>query len=527
MSRSVNGSPLFTLDRRTALLGSAAVAIAGLSGAGPFITRARAADAPKRGGTLIMARNSDIVSFEPVVPTDNMSIWAKLLIFQMLARPSPSGDGVEPDLAERWDISPDKRTYTFHIRQNAAFSDGSPVTAEDVAFSFDRVLHGADSPWGATYPKLTLETPDARTVVFKLGEDYAPFLSAVSLHGACIVPKDYFSKAGAKAFGEKPIGSGPFRMLEWKKGDSITFDRNPHFWNPEKPYLDRVVLSIIEDDNVRMLKVQSGEIDIATFVPFNQIDKLKRASGVEVQVSPYERVDWLQFNDKLPLFQDVKIRQAMNYAVNKEAIVKAVLFGHGEVPTSFLPKMYMTDLDQKPYAYDLAKAKQLMAQSSQPNGFAVTLKTNAGDVIGGQVAQIVQQMLLPLGIKMTIEPVEPATQEQQVQNGDYQMAQAYMTSDILDPSELVAYAAQSDGGSNAAYSNYKNPKVDALARQALTEADEGKRRALYKELQQTVFEDAAMLWLYWTPAVTAVRTNVHGFRVLPTGNYWLEDVWKS
>ena len=527
MSRTANSPPGLAMDRRTVMLGSAAAAMAGLSGVGPFTVPARAADAPKRGGTLIMARNSDIVSFEPVVPSDNMSIWAKLLIFQMLARTTPSGDSVEPDLAEGWEISGDKRTYSFHLRPNAGFSDGSPVTSEDVAFSFNRAIHDKDTPWGSMYPKLTIETPDPKTVVFKLQEDYTPFLAAVSLHGACIIPKAYFNKVGVKEFGEKPIGSGPFHMLEWKKGDSVTFDRNPHFWNPEKPYLDRVVLSIIADDNVRMLKVQSGDIDIATFVPFSQIDKLKRASGVDVQVSPYDRIDWLQFNDKLPLFQDVKIRQALNYAVNKEAIVKAVLFGYGEVPTSFLPKMYLTDLDQKPYTYDLAKAKQLMSESSQPSGFAVTLKTVAGDIIGNQVAQIVQQMLLPLGVKMAIQPVENDTQAQQVQNGDYQMAQAYMTSDILDPSELVTYAAQSDGGSNAAYSNYKNPKVDALALQGLRETDPDKRRAIYKQLQQLMFADAAMLWLYWTPAVTALRTNVHGFRVLPTGNYWLEDVWKS
>jgi peptide/nickel transport system substrate-binding protein len=521
MSRSADMPPAIFLDRRTALLGGAALALAGT---GSF---AHAADAPKRGGTLVMARNSDIVSFEPVVPSDNMSIWAKLLIFQMLARTTPSGDSVEPDLAESWEISPDKRTYTFHIRANAGFSDGSPVTAEDVAFSFDRCINDKDSPWGSLYPKLTMQTPDPKTIVFKLQQDYAPFLAAVSLHGACIVPKAYFNKVGVKTFGEKPIGSGPFQMTQWKKGDSLTFDRNPHFWDPSRPYVDRAILSIIEDDNVRMLKVQSGDIDIATFVPFNQIDKLKRTPGVEVQISPYDRIDWLQFNDKLPLFQDVKIRQAMNYAVDKEAIIKAVLFGYGEVPTSFLPKMLMTDLTQKPYTYDLAKAKQLMAESTHPEGFSVTLKTVAGDIIGNQVAQIVQQMLLPLKIKMTIQPVENDTQASQVQNGDYQFAQAYMTSDILDPSELVAYAAQSDGGSNAAFSNYKNPQVDKLAQAGLTETDPAKRAAIYQQLQQLVFADAAMLWLYWTPAVTALRTNVHGFQVLPTGNYWLENVWKS
>ena len=165
MTRSADVPPSWSLSRRTMMLGSAA-AITGLSGITPVTSIARAAETPKRGGTLMMARNSDIVSFEPVVPSDNMSIWAKLLIFQMLARTTPSGNSVEPDLAEKWEISPDKRTYTFHLRPNAAFSDGSPVTSEDVAFSFDRCINDKDSPWGSLYPKLTTETPDLKTIVF-------------------------------------------------------------------------------------------------------------------------------------------------------------------------------------------------------------------------------------------------------------------------------------------------------------------------------------------------------------------------
>lgn len=510
------------VGRRPLLLaGAATIGTAMLSRSG------YAQSSPKRGGTLVMARNADVVSFEPVVPSDNMSIWAKLLVFQMLARTTPAGDSVEPDLASSWEISPDKRTYTFHIRPEAFFSDGTPVTSEDVAFSFDRCINDKDSPWGSLYPKLTMATPDAKTIVFKMQEDYAPFLAAVSLHGACVVPKAYFQKVGVKEFGEKPIGSGPFVMTEWKKGDSITFDRNPHFWDKTRPYLDRVILSIVADDNVRMLKVRSGEIDIATFVPFSQVDRLKASAGVNVQVSPYDRVDWFQFNLKKPLFQDVKIRQAMNYAVDKRAIIKSVLFGYGEVPTSFLPKMFLTDLEQKPYEYDIAKAKQLMAESSQPNGFSVKLKTVSGDAVGNQVAQIVQQMVLPLRIKMTIEQVEADTQFSQIQNGDYEMAWGYMTSDILDPCELVAFAAQSDGGSDSVWTWYKNPDVDALAHKGLSELDPDKRAAMYKHLQQLVFADAPYIWLYWTPAVTALRNNVQGFRVLPTGNYWLENVWKS
>lgn len=512
-----NREVLPQLGRRGIMIGGAATALVG--------TPALAADSPKRGGTLTMARVADVVSFEPVQPSDNMSIWAKLLVFQLLARTNPAGTGVVPDLAEKWEISPDKRTYTFHIRPAAKFSDGTQVTADDVEFSFIRVT-AKDSPWNGLYPKFTMTKPDSKTIVFHLGEDYAPFMAAVSLHGACIVPKAYFSKLGPKAFGEKPMGSGPFVMTEWKKGNAITMDRNPHFWDPTRPYLDQVILSIVADDNVRMLQVESGAIDIGTFVPFNQIAKLKKAAGLEVQVAPYDRIDWLQFNTKKPQFTDVKVRQALNYAINKEAIIKSVLFGYGEVPTSFMPKMLMTDLTQKPYTYDLAKAKQLMAASNQPNGFSATLTTVSGDVIGNQVAQIVQQMVLPLKIKLKIEQLEGDTQYSQIQTGEYEMAEGYMTSDTFDPDELVSYAALGNGGSHAVWTYYNNDEVNKLAAEALREFDVKKRAELYKKLQEIVFHDAPYVWLYWTPSVTAVRDDVKGFRVLPTGNYWLEDVWK-
>jgi peptide/nickel transport system substrate-binding protein len=515
------------LSRRRLLQSSAlGLVAAALTGVG-FSPIARADDTPKRGGILTMARTGDVVSFEPVVPSDNMSIWAKLLIFQLLIRSSPTGDSVVPDLATSWDISDDKRTYTFHLNPKGAFSDGTPVTSEDVEFSFNRAIYDKDSWCGSLFPKLSMETPDAHTIVFKLQQDWAPFLAAVSVHAAAICPKAYFNKVGVNVFGNKPIGSGPFMMTEWKKGDSITFARNPHFWDPTRPYLNGVVLSIVADDNVRMLKVQSGEIDIGTQVPFNQVDKLKHASGLDIQIVPYDRIDWIQFNEKLPVFQDVKIRQAMNYAVDKEAIIKAVLFGYGEVPTTFLPKMFMADATDKPYPYDLAKAKQLMAESSMPNGFTTKCTTFSGDTIFAQVAEIVQQMLLPLDIKMSIVPEEMNTQLAQVSAAQYEMAQGYMTSDIFDPCELVAFAGAGDEGSDSVWTYYNNPKVNKLATEALGELDETKRRAIYLDMQRQIFSDAPYLWLYWTPAITALRDNVHGFMVLPTGNYWLEDVWKS
>ncbi len=513
------------LGRRRLLQGAGVLGLAA-GGATLGWGEARAAT-PVRGGTLTMARTADVVSFEPVVPTDNMSIWAKLLVFQLLIRSNQKGDGFVPDLAESWEASADKRTYTFHLRKNALFSDGTPVTSEDVQFSFERVLTDKDSWAASLYPKLDIATPDPHTVVFNLKEDWAPFLAAVSTHAACITPAATFKKMGASAFGEKPIGSGPFIMQEWHKGDHILMVRNPHFWDPSRPYLDQVILSVIADDNVRMLKLQSGEIDIGSDVPFGQISRLSHAPGMTVQLATYDRIDWFQFNVKNPKFSDYQVRQAINYAVDKQAIIQAVLFGYGAVPTSFLPRMMDADTADKPYPFDLAKAKSLMAASNMPDGFSVTCTTVSGDTVGNQVAQIIQQMLLPLKIKMAITPLETNTQYNQLATGKYEMAWGYMTSDIIDPCELIAYAGAGDEGSDAVWTFYNNEKVNTLAKQGLAELDPAKRAAIYLEMQRIIWHDAPFVWLYWTPARSGVRSNVNGFQVLPTGNYWLEDVWKS
>lgn len=493
----------------------------------PATAVATSAASPKRGGVLKVGRVADVVTFDPVFQTDNMSIWAKLLVFQMLVRPNQKGTGVVADLADHWKSSKDGKTWTFHIRNNAAFSDGTPVTSADVKFTFDRVLYSKGSWAASLFPKMTIQTPKAHTVVFKLSQAWAPFLDDVSVHAAAIVPEKYFKKVGTKTFGNKPIGSGPFEVASWSKGSEIVLKRNPHYYDKTRPYLDEVDLLVLPDDNTRMLKVQSGEIDVAEDVPFNQIDKLKSSPGMTVKVQPYDRIDWIQFNEKSPKFKSVKVRQAINYAVDKQAIVKNVLFGYGSVPTSFLPKMKYADTVDKPYTYDLAKAKALMAQSPYPHGFNATLTVVAGDTIGSQVATIVKAELQQIGINVAIQQLEGATQYNDLALGKYEMAEGYMTSDILDPSELVAYAGAGDEGSNAVWTFYNNKQVNKLAAKALTQLNPGQRAKTYLQMQRQIWKDAPFLWLYWSPARTAVRNNVHGYSKLPTGNYWLEDVWKS
>src|SRR5712692_10187516 len=230
---------------------------------------------PKSGGVLKVGRVADVVTFDPVFQTDNMSIWAKLLVFQLLVRSSGDGKGVVPDLAYKWSHSPDQKTWTFYLRPTAHFSDGTPVTSKDVQFTFERVIHSKGSWSASLFPPLTISTPSAKQVVFHLKEKWAPFLADVSVHSAGIVPQKYFQKVGAKKFGDKPVGSGPFMVTQWRKGNEIVLKRNPGFWDKSRPYVNEVDLFVLPDDNTRMLKVQSGEIDVGEDVPFNQIDKLK------------------------------------------------------------------------------------------------------------------------------------------------------------------------------------------------------------------------------------------------------------
>jgi peptide/nickel transport system substrate-binding protein len=526
--KHVTPSPLnIATDRRTFLLAGSSFGLAALGLLASPTGLIAATEAPKKGGVLKMGRVADVVTFDPVFQTDNMSIWAKLLVFQLLVRSDQEGKGVVPDLAESWDVSPDKRKYTFHLRKDAKFSDGTPVRASDVKFTVERVVT-ADGSWAAPmFPKMTISAVDDNTVAFELEQDWAPFLEALSVHAAAIVPEAYFNKVGDKAFGDKPIGSGPFMIDEWSKGNRIVLKPNPGFWDPTRPYLDEVQLLVLPDDNVRMLKVQSGEIDVGTDVPFNQVDKLSHLPGLKVELDPLFRIDWVQFNEKSDKFKDKKVRQAINWAVDKQGIINAVLFGGGEVPTSFLPKMLWTDLKSAPYGYDVEKAKSLMAESAQPNGFSATLSVVSGDTIGRQVAEIVKEQLKEIAIDVNIVELEGATQYNQLASGEYEMAEGYMTSDVVDPSELVAYAGAGDEGSDAVWTFYNNADVNKLAADALTELDRDKREALYIKLQQMVLEDAPFLWLYWISSRTAVSDKVNGFKVLPTGNYWLEDVWKA
>ena len=512
---------------RRHLLQAGAFALAGgaLAKVAPGGVLAAAQEEPQAGGKVVMTLYTDVFSFDPPVPSDNPSIWTMLNVYDQLTRVAPESRDVEPGLAESWESSEDGLSWVFHLRE-AKLPDGTPLTASDVVFSLERTF--ASPAWGflfASFDSVTAE--DDRAVNITLAQTWAPMLADLSLFGASIVPQQAV-EADADAYFNAPFSSGPFYVTEWAKGDRILLQKNPNYWDAPKPYLDELEFRIVPDDNTRVIMLEAGDVDIASDVPYNQIETLRQMPGIVVQTDPLARVDYIALNHLREPFDDVNVRKAVNLAVNKDQILQTVLFGNGEPANSLLPKMLWWNEAAEPYPYDLDQAREALAQSDVPDGFATDLLISAGNSVQQQYAAIVQQNLAEIGITVSIEQLDELTlYNDYFQKGEYNMLAQYHTTDIVDPDSIVNYAMNFDGGTGAIWTGYQNPQIAELTLAAQEETDPAKREEMYHQIQQMSLDDAQVLFLYFPPSRTALHDWVHDFKVQPTGNYRMWEVWTT
>lgn len=489
---------------------------------------AQASPTPKTGGQLSMSlADADATSFDPPVPPDNMSIWTMLLFYDQLVRPAADGKSLEPGLATDWSASADGLTYTFHLR-DAKFHDGTTVTSEDVAYCIDRAAKLQGSGWTFIFSAIDkIETSDPKTVVFHLKSVWAPFEADLALFAASIFPKAAHVAQGDKLF-DKPIGSGPFIFDSWDKGNQIVLKKNPSYWDPGKPYLDQLTFKVLQDSNTRMLQFQGGDLDIATQVPFNQIDALKSNPSYTYIENTVARIDYIAINVTRQPFDDKNLRQAINYAVNKDAIIQNVLFGAAKPANTYLPLMAFHDDSVPGYPYNLDKAKALVAQSSAKSGFKATLWATAGDAVAAQICQLVASDLSAIGGDITLQTEDGnANLDRVFKTRDFDFNIGYYTTDIIDPDELTGFAVQSTGGTDAVGTGYKNDTVDKLVAQAELEPDKTKRQAIYTQIQQMQSDDAPFIYLFYPGGRTVTNAHIKNFSILPTGNYRLWEVWRD
>ncbi|WP_209427333.1 ABC transporter substrate-binding protein [Pararhodobacter sp. SW119] len=491
-------------------------------------------------GVLVIGQIAEPQALDPHAVTAVNDFRILMNLYDGLVRYAPGTLEVEPALAESWEISEDGTEYTFTLREGVSFHDGSTFDAEAVVWNFERMLD-EDHPQHDTGPFPlsfffsaidTVEAVDDRTVRFTLNEPYAPFLSNLAYPTGLIVSPAAVQEHG-QDFGRNPSGTGPFRFEEWRSNERVTVVRNPDYWDGPAA-AEAVIFRPITDANTRTAEMLAGGIDIMVEVPPVALSQFQGA-GFEIAEQAGPHVWFLILNAKEGPFADVRVRQAANYAVNKEALVNDVLEGTATVAAGPTPPAFAWayNEDLEPYPHDPDRARELLAEAGA-EGAALTFYVTEGG--SGMLDPIpmgtaIQADLAEVGFDVTIETYEWNTFLGRVNpglEGRADMAQmAWMTNDpdTLPFLALRTAAWPDEGGFNSGY--YSNPEVDALLEAARVATDQDERARLYREMQEIVHEDAPWVFVAnWVQnAVTSDR--VENFQLEPSFFLLLKDVVKN
>lgn len=491
-------------------------------------------------GVLIVGQIAEPKALDPAAVTAVNDFRILMNVYDGLVRYKDGTLETEPALATSWEISEDGTSYTFNLREGVKFHDGSDFNAEAVKFNFDRMLK-EDHPYHNTGPfplsfffssVENVEVVDNLTVKFTLNAPYAPFLSNLAYPTGLIVSPAAVMEHGAE-FGRNPSGTGAFKFAEWRSNEAVVVEANPDYWDGATN-LEAVVFRPITDANTRTAEMLAGGIDMMVEVPPVALSEFQGAEfSLVEQAGPH--VWFLILNAKEGPFADVRVRQAANYAINKEALVNDVLEGTAAVAAGPTPPAFAWAYNEalEPYPYDPEKAKALIAEANAEGAELTFYVTEGGSGMLDPVAMgtAMQADLEAVGFDVKIETYEWNTFLGEVNpglEGKADMAQmAWMTN---DPDTLPYLALRTDawpenGGFNSGY--YSNTEVDALLEAARTSTDQAERAKLYREMQTIVQEDAPWVFVAnWKQnAVTSDR--VENFTLQPSFFLLLKDVVKN
>jgi peptide/nickel transport system substrate-binding protein len=475
---------------------------------------------PPDPDTLVMIIESSPTNLDPRVGLDAQSERIDGLLFDnLLARDEHLS--VTPGLAERWD-TPDPRTYIFHLRPGVKFSDGRPLTARDVKWSFDSLLQGkVRSTKASTYRFVDyIEAPDDQTVIFHLKEPWAALLWNVAGGGGMgIVPYGSGSEVS-----QQPVGSGPFRFVRAEQDKDVVIERNDNYWGAHAK-VARVRFMVVPDSTTRALELRKGSADVAinALAP-DTVVTLQRDPSLRVLQGPGTVLAYVAFNLRDPILQDVRVRQAIAYALDRRPHIHYLWRDAARPAASVLPpESWAYDANVPQYLYDPEKARQLLDAAGYPvvNGvrFHLTMKTSTEES-SRAMAAVFQQQLRDVGIALDIRSFEFATFFSDVTHGEFQMYSLRWVGGNEDP-DIFGYAFHSSSiipkGANRQY--YSNPRVDSLIDAARIEADQNARKQDYAAIQQILAEDVPYIDLWYFDNVLVYSSRVKNLQLNPSGNY--------
>lgn len=495
-------------------------------------------------GTLVYCAEASPESFNPQIVTSGISMDAGAVpLYNRLVEFKLGTTEILPSLATSWDVSDDGMTYTFHLRDdvkwhsNKDFKPTRNLNADDVIFSFMR-QKDSNNPYhkvsGGQYEYFTsmgmdtlikdIEKVDDHTVVFHLSKPEAPFLADMAMSFASILSAEYADvmlKAGTP---EKvdliPIGTGPFTFVQYQKDSRILYKANPDFFG-EKAKLDRLVFTITPDAAVRYAKLQKGECHAMPYPNLADVERMKTDNNIVLDEMAGLNIGYLSYNMDKPPLNNLKVRQALNMAVNKKAIIDAVFQGAAEPAKNFIPPtMWSYNNDINDYPYDPEQAKQLLKEAGLEKGFTVDLWAmpvqRPYNPNARRMAEMIQADWAKIGVKATIVTYEWGEYLERVRNGEHETMLMGWSGDNGDPDNFYSVLMSCDAvkaGSN--YSHWCYKPFDDLLQQARVEPDHQKRIELYRQAQVEMHDQAPVLMIAHSMVYMPVRKEVKGYIMDP------------
>ncbi|SEE23206.1 peptide/nickel transport system substrate-binding protein [Rhizobiales bacterium GAS191] len=507
-----------------------------------MVTALFAAALPARADTtLVIGMAADPTGFDPEAVLNNTSGFVMATIYDSLIRYKSGTTEVAPGLAETWNVSADGLTYTFHLRKGVTFQDGTPFNAKTYIQGIDRLLNKQSPDFiyntgpvenfvDFTYEDVvSYRAVDDDTVEFKLKQPSAALLASLAMVWNGVVSPTAVTKYG-KDFRNHPVGSGPFIFKEWRPRDQISLDANPNYWGG-KPKVDHLVFKEYPDPQAALLALKRGDVQILGDLSSQIIPALRADANIELLTQPGLAISGVGMPFDVAPFDDKRVRQALNYAIDREAIDKALFQGLAAPMTSPLPEsQWGFDKSLKGYGYDPEKAKKLLADAGVKLPLKVEFLTynspRGYNSAGPDLATAIQAYLGKVGIEADLRKVDMGANLATIRSGKYQgLFMVGFSGDNGDPDNFVGELFNSKRIPVGNTARYRNPETDKLLDQAAAEANPDKRLALYSQVQKQILDDAPWIFINSVLQVRAIRKDVKGYMLNPTQMYFgMENV---
>lgn len=488
-----------------------------------------AADAPIRGGTLTCSVDVQPKSLDPIMgdaPTSDR--YSLLNLYESLLRFNSKGD-LEPALAESWTWNSEATQITFKLRKGVVFHDGTPFDAEAAAFNLRRTIDPATNAprRGDLADIATVDVLDPSTIRVNLKATSGAALASLAVEAGMMCSPAAIKKFGAD-FGRNPVGTGPFKFVEWIAGTGVKMVRNDKYWRigadkKPLPYLDGIYLRFITNTAVKMVEVKSGNVQLTDTITPKDFDEVMANKSLVLVNNPVGISQWLAFNVTKPPFNNHKLRQAFNATIDREGIMKAVTRGFGQVtPTLIAPADWAFDPNLKIPKYDPAQAKKLLGEAGVGPGFAVTMSIIQRDP-DTQVAQFVQAQLRNVGVNMRIEVLERQAFVPKLLGHQYEIGMGRINVPRADPDHVFGPFFGAQASQN--WAGFKNEEIFSAVDLARRETDRAKRRVLYSRAQRLLLENDYYAFLFFRDTKLVASKRVQNLKLDIGGAWLLADVW--